>query len=217
MPQSIMMPVSSHSAPQRRIHPYLYTCIQLLLCGLMLTVFSCKNEEQPPIPIAKMSNILFDLQTAEDYSIGNFKDSIKQNSIEKNNDTLAYYYALTLKHHAVSAEALEDALNWYYEHPVVMDSVYKRVIDKANKYKTLAIKDTTSLVIQDSVLNAATAGLQDSNKLSAPAATPKPDFKRPERATIAPMERSEDQELKDIKKKNKDIKETLDKVKKQGQ
>lgn len=188
------------------------SCSPLILLAALLLIGSCKGEEAPPVPISKMSNILFDLQVAEDYSIGNFADSAKQHGIEKNADTLAYYYALTLKHHAISTEQLEQALNWYYAHPVLMDSVYKRVIDKANKYKHTDVMQTT-IIKEDSV---AATPAQDSTRPVKQEPAMK-DMERPERTALPSEGSSESEELKDIRKKNKDIKETLDKVKKQAQ
>lgn len=177
-----------------------------------LTLVSCDSGQEPPIPVTQMSNILFDLQVAEDYSIGKFTDSIPHGS-EKNADTLAYYYAMVLKHYSLSPEQLKSALNWYYAHPTVMDSVYRKVLDKANKYKGTHEKSIAPLV--DSAGLAQTDTTSADSTIVNPAAAPKLD--RPARTDIAPADRTESDELQEIRQKNKDIKETLDKVKKQAQ
>ncbi len=177
-----------------------------------LTLTSCDREQEPPIPVTEMGNILFDLQVAEDYSIGKFADTIPHGS-EKNTDTLAYYYAMVLKHHNLSLDKLQTALDWYYAHPAVMDSVYRKVLDKANKYKGTDMPKVAPLA-EDSTAVAGTDTIQQP-EATTPVATPQID--RPERTSVEPVDRTEDEELKDIRRKNKDIKETLDKVKKQAQ
>lgn len=203
-----MMPDSSSMKKLylRKIVPLLF------ICGLILAISSCDSGQHPPIPVAKMSNILFDLQTAEDYSIGRFSDSI-QHGAEKNPDTLAYYYAMVLKHHQLSVEELKQAMDWYFAHPQIMDSVYKQVIVKANKYKGTDIPQTAPILEEPE-----TEGVQTDSIVRDPEPAAKaPQLDRPERSTVAPVDRTEDEELKEIRRKNKDIKATLDKVKKQAQ
>lgn len=206
MPDSVEMKCIS----RRRPRTWLGIIFSITVYSLTLT--SCDNEQQPPIPVTEMGNILFDLQVAEDYSIGKFADSIPHGS-EKNTDTLAYYYAMVLQHHRLSLDQLQKALDWYYAHPTIMDSVYRKVLDKANKYKGTNMPKTAPLP-EDTTVRSGRDTIPQPEVVT-PAATPQID--RPERNGMEPADRTEDEELKDIRRKNKDIKETLDKVKKQAQ
>lgn len=212
MPQSIMMPDRrvKKCVPLRRYSRWLGVMLSIGVCSL--TVVACNSDQEPPIPVTQMSNILFDLQVAEDYSIGKFTDSIPHGS-EKNADTLAYYYAMVLKHYNLSPEQLKAAMNWYYAHPMVMDSVYRKVLDKANKYKGTHEKSTAPLADSAGLAQTDTAAADAT--IVSPAAAPKLD--RPARTDVEPADRTENEELQEIRQKNKDIKETLDKVKKQAQ
>ena len=212
MLQNITMPDSAAISRVRlnRCRMWAVMILGIGICCLSFT--SCDRGQEPPIPATEMGNILFDLQVAEDYSIGKFADSIPHGS-EKNTDTLAYYYAIVLKHHHLSLDKLQHALEWYYAHPAAMDSVYRKVLEKANKYKGTDMPKTAPLAI-DSMANNSTDTLPQM-EAATPAVTPAPD--RPERNSTEPADRTEDEELKDIRRKNKDIKETLDKVKKQAQ
>ncbi|MNL60223.1 hypothetical protein D3C87_1840200 [compost metagenome] len=120
---------------------------------------------------------------------------------------------MVLKHHNLSLDKLQTALDWYYAHPTIMDSVYRKVLDKANKYKGTDMPKTAPLAV-DSATDAGTDTIPQPEVIT-PVATPQTD--RPERTSVEPVDRTEDEELKDIRRKNKDIKETLDKVKKQAQ
>lgn len=206
MPDSLVMKCVQRSRSRMR------TGIILSISVYFLCLTACNRDQEPPVPVTEMGNILFDLQVAEDYSIGKFTDSIPHGS-EKNTDTLAHYYAMVLKHHNLSLDQLKKALDWYYAHPTIMDSVYRKVLDKANKYKGINIPKTAPLPA-DSTAHTGTDTIPRPEVVN-PVATPQTD--RPERSTAAPADRTEDEELKDIRRKNKDIKETLDKVKKQAQ
>jgi len=69
----------------------------------------------------EMSKIILDIQIAEVYSQG-LDDSVK-NKFEKNYDSLNAFYASILKHHAVTYGDYNEAMEWYKNHPVLMDSM----------------------------------------------------------------------------------------------
>lgn len=95
---------------------------------------SCRQKkEEPPIPEPKMQQILLDIHLAETYSQG-LGDSV-QNKFEKNYDSLGGFYTTILKHHKISFEEFNDALNWYRERPIRIDSLYTRVLNDMNELK----------------------------------------------------------------------------------
>lgn len=104
-------------------------------------MFSCKSlPDNPPIPISKMSKVILDMQIAEIYSQG-LGDSVK-NKYEKNYDSLNAFYISILKHHNISFEDYNNAINWYKNHPILMDSIFASVSkDLALVRKTDSIKD----------------------------------------------------------------------------
>lgn len=90
---------------------------------------SCSKDEQPPIPRAKMETILYDVQTAEVYSTMAGKDSTKDFG-QKNEDSLAVYYASIFRHYKINAEQFKTAVAWYRAHPAELDSVYAKLLPK---------------------------------------------------------------------------------------
>lgn len=91
-----------------------------------------------------MGKILLDLQIAETYSLG-LGDSVK-NKFEKNYDSLAIFYSSILKHYNVSYEEFQDAMDWYKARPIIIDSLYNRVITQIAETKAKEqIKDVVPI------------------------------------------------------------------------
>lgn len=109
------------------------------MAALILTATvlpSCKAEkEKPPIPEAQMSRILLDIHLAEAYSGVVKADSGQKNIFGKNTDSLALYYKEILSRYNISYEALKKGLDWYQQHPALMDSVYVRVQSSLDSMK----------------------------------------------------------------------------------
>jgi hypothetical protein len=102
---------------------------------------ACKQgQEAPPIPEEKMGKILVDIHLAETYSQG-LGDSAK-NKFEKNTDSLTGFYTSILKHHDLSFKEFNEALEWYKERPVILDSLYSKVLTQLVELKAQkGIKD----------------------------------------------------------------------------
>ncbi len=102
----------------------------LVLCS----IFSCKQgQEKPPIPEAKMQEVLVDMHLAESYSQG-LGDS-SANRFQKNYDSLAGFYTSILKHHKLSFEEFNEALEWYKERPMLIDTLYGKVLTRLTEMK----------------------------------------------------------------------------------
>jgi len=117
---------SSLSRPVRQV---------VLLCLIVPAVLQgCRQgAEQPPVPEEKMQDILLDIHLAEAYSQG-LGDSAR-NRFEKNYDSLASFYTSILKHHSLSFEAFNEALEWYKERPASIDTLYHKVLNRLNELK----------------------------------------------------------------------------------
>ncbi len=114
----------------------------LRILYLVLVCFaSCKApKEKPPIPFGKMKEVMFDLHLAETYSQG--LGDTTGNKFDKNYDSLAVFYASVLKHHEISFEAFNEALDWYRKRPSQMDSLYAAILNELNTLKAKeGIKD----------------------------------------------------------------------------
>lgn len=87
-----------------------------------------------------MSKIILDLQVAEVYSLG-LGDSVK-NKYEKNYDSLNAFYTSVLKHYNISFEDYNHAMDWYKNHPIMMDSLFVTVSKELTSVRKLdSIKD----------------------------------------------------------------------------
>lgn len=192
------------------------------LLTLLLVFTACGNNSVPPIVPDKMRDILFDLQTAEAYSNGKFEgEGAEQKANIKNQDTLAYYYAAVFKHHNISQVDFEQAMDWYLRHPEELTEVYTRVIDTANYFKKKfgkkemmpldSVKAKVDTAASDTLMGAGLRKnkVQDS-MIQAPGARPV----LPEREL--PSKEEEEGAKKEIRKNNKSMKETLEKVKKEN-
>lgn len=96
--------------------------------------------EKPPVTESKMEAVLLDLHLAESYSQG-LGENVKSR-FEKNYDTLPDFYLSVLKHHHLSFQDFNEALQWYKERPIKLDSLYQNIINRFNELKAAeGIKD----------------------------------------------------------------------------
>lgn len=108
-------------------------CLFLPALVLLVAVLSCSEKKQkPPISLDEMQLLLLDLHLAESYSVGLYPDSLKK-KFDKNPDSLAVYYAAVFRHHNINADEFKEVMDWYKQHPDMLDSLYNRVLDKANE------------------------------------------------------------------------------------
>ena len=122
----------------------LKTFIYLSFLGLFLSFTSCKRiEEKPPISMEKMKKVLLDLQIAETYSVGlNFDTLSPGNKFKKNYDSLSVFYGAVLNHHDLSITDFKEAMKWYENKPVLMDSLVMLTIEQMTEEQArLNIKD----------------------------------------------------------------------------
>jgi hypothetical protein len=107
---------------------------------------ACKQgQEVPPVPEEKMGKILVDVHLAETYSQG-LGDSAA-NKFEKNTDSLTGFYTSILKHYDLSFKEFNEALEWYKERPVILDSLYSKVLTQLIELKAQkGIKDIDETV-----------------------------------------------------------------------
>jgi hypothetical protein len=107
----------------------------------LLCFASCKApKEKPPVPFQEMKALMLDIHLAETYSQG--LGDTTGNKFDKNYDSLPVFYASVLKHHNLSFEEFNEALEWYRERPMQMDSLYAGILDQLNTLKAKeGIKD----------------------------------------------------------------------------
>jgi len=105
----------------------------MLAFATLIMAASCSEEkEKPPVSLDKMQWLLLDIHLAESYSVGLYPDSLKK-KFDKNPDSLAVYYAAVFRHHHIDVDKFKEVMDWYKRHPEMLDSLYNRVLDKANE------------------------------------------------------------------------------------
>lgn len=122
-----------------------FTVIISLICCLS----ACKQgQEVPPVPQEEMGKILVDIHLAETYSQG-LGDSAA-NKFEKNTDSLTGFYTSVLKHYDLSFKEFNEALEWYKERPIILDSLYSKVLTQLIELKAQkGIKDIDEAIPKD--------------------------------------------------------------------
>lgn len=110
----------------------------LFVIFLSSLFMACQEKvELPPVPVAKMSKILVDLQFSESYSIGLGLDSLSgANQFKKNQDSLSVFYASVFKHHQLTLEQFNEAMDWYRNRPQKMDSLMVVSLQEFEQQKT---------------------------------------------------------------------------------
>lgn len=88
------------------------------------------------MPEGEMEQILLDIHLAETYSQGLGDSSV--NRFQKNYDSLAGFYTSVLRHHKLSFEHFNEALEWYKQRPERIDTLYARVLNRLNELKASA-------------------------------------------------------------------------------
>lgn len=109
------------------------TCVLVLLLSLFMLPACKQDKESPPIPEEQMQEILLDMHLAETYSQGLGDSTV--NRFQKNYDSLAGFYTSILKHHNLSFESFNEALEWYKERPDRIDTLYARVLGRLTEIK----------------------------------------------------------------------------------
>lgn len=91
----------------------------------VIVISSCGESNNSPIPKDKMVKLMTDIHLSEVYGTM-VNDSLHQ-SINRNMDSIAFYYKSILAHHDVTIEDFKKSLDWYSDHPIELDSVYIEV------------------------------------------------------------------------------------------
>ena len=107
--------------------------MRFVLIVISICLFwSCSSEEtyDPPVPFEQMESILLDIYTIEVNAA--MKDGIKVLNKDKDQSVLSENYASVLHHYQISHEEFRKALNWYIEHPVLLDSLYKKLLSTSD-------------------------------------------------------------------------------------
>lgn len=94
-----------------------------LAVALTIGGIGCASDgESPPVPPSKMELIVTDLELSEAYSLAPGRHAP---------DSFAKVYRVAvLRKHGLSDTAYQEALDWYYQHPALLDSVYTHVKER---------------------------------------------------------------------------------------
>lgn len=98
---------------------------------VMLTVLlhSC-SDSKPPIPFDKMKSIMMDIHIAEVSAV--LDDSTKNLGKPKDYDKLSEQYAGIFAHYDITQVIFKKAVDWYFTHPQMFDSIYKMMIEEVD-------------------------------------------------------------------------------------
>lgn len=97
----------------------------MLGIGLLTFGNSC-SQETKPLSTEKMSTILTEMHVAEAYSQFVGRDSLQSGM--KNLDSIKYFDAAILKENNTTETELRQSIDWYKNHPDLLDSVYQQVL-----------------------------------------------------------------------------------------
>ena len=137
--------------------------------ALSLTVLSCNEKHPtPPVSIEQMSAITLDLHTAEYFS-QYIKTATGTHALDKNMDSLAVYYTGILKHYGMSLEDYQQAMDWYTNHPELLDSLYAHIITKASELKASHPEKTGSSLQQETKDTSSTGTAAEGTDIKDPA------------------------------------------------
>ena len=100
--------------------------LYIFSCSMLLAV-SCGDTEKAPIPREQMVGMITDIHLAEVYSTM-VNDSLHR-TVNRNVDSLAYYYKSILNHYGVSMQQFKEALDWYSSRPEQLDTAYIKALE----------------------------------------------------------------------------------------
>ena len=95
---------------------------------------SCKKFSGSHLPSKTMEQVLFDVSLAESYSSMARDNNHIQGA--KNSDSLAGYYKQIFEHYHITQDEFDKSLAWYKNHPDDLDTLYSKVIIRADKMVT---------------------------------------------------------------------------------
>lgn len=94
----------------------------------LLICFQACNESKPTLSVAKMTNLLLEMHLAESYSQQIRIDTLGRSM--PNQDSLLSMNAALLKKYQVSEKEVEQSLQWYSQHPEMLDSMYQQMLSE---------------------------------------------------------------------------------------
>ena len=102
---------------------------------------ACKEADSPHLPREKMLAVMTDIHMAEVYST--MVNDSTHKSLNKNMDSLAYYYRSVLKHHNVTEDEFSESLDWYSKNPAELDTVYISIMAEISMLEGVLNTGTT--------------------------------------------------------------------------
>lgn len=98
----------------------------LVISFSFLNIIACQQDNKPPIDISTMSEIVSNVQFAENYAMLFVSDKNEIEERVKNIDTLSKYYAIIFQHYKITEDQYQSALKWYNAHPELFVEVIKK-------------------------------------------------------------------------------------------
>ena len=99
---------------------------QVLVACLLL---SCNKyqDEHPPYAPAQMEAVVMDVELADAYTLSL--------GMQTHDSAIKAFREIIFKKHGLSEQTYQEYLNWYYQHPAALDSVYTHVKVKLENAK----------------------------------------------------------------------------------
>lgn len=101
--------------------------IFIVLLTIVCMHMSCSNEDKI-LTLPELSQVLLDLHLAEAYAQHLPKDSVQRDL--KNVDSLNVWDASILKKHHVTEKRFSVSMEWYKNHPELLDSAYQKMLSE---------------------------------------------------------------------------------------
>lgn len=130
-----------------------------ILLAIFLAFTSCHRTEDgelvPPISVDEMGMVLLELQYAEQKSIGKFSDSLSlaTKKLDRNFDSLSYYYQEVLDRHDMNFKEFVEYLDWYKENAHFLDQALAHAKEVLEENIILPSEDKDTLLPQELLLD----------------------------------------------------------------
>ena len=111
---------------------------------LSIILFSCKSGvPKNIIQPAAMENVLFDIHVVDGYST--VYSGITNDSLKK---IIAPYYKGIYKKHGIDSASYHNSLDYYYNHPELLKTMYDNVSKKLTQAKEKIVKDEAKAALK---------------------------------------------------------------------
>ncbi len=96
------------------------TIFKRLYPALFLMLFACQNAPNAPVSEEKLTQVLFDIHTAE---------ALVEGEVQDIRDSIArVYYAQICQKHNITQADFDSTMAVYTRNPVLLDTIYNRVL-----------------------------------------------------------------------------------------